>query len=713
MILMQRTGVSFSLRSQSIAGRKTPFSDFFYGKILKMIICKVNGMDLDLFPNRQLLPHTGCACLVNRAIYAFHRYLEENIMIMMSVQQVSKMYGGNPVLENINFEVNEEEKVALIGRNGCGKTTLLKIISGEESADEGTVHYKKGSKIGYLAQIPSVSDEVKAINVLETAFGDLKSMEKQMKKMESNMSDSGSEDPVMERLLIEYGKIQESYTQLGGYEMDAKLSKVVHGLRLEALVEQSFSSLSGGEQTKIGLGLLLLKEPDLLLLDEPTNHLDIEAVEWLEGFLKEYKGTVIVVSHDRYFLDEVIQKVIDMDDGEMDIYQTNYSDFLKEREEKLMLEFHHYKEQQKKIKKMKETIRRLRQWANEASPPNEKFYRKAKSMEKALERMEKLKRPILERKKMGLQFEMGTRSGKDVIECKGVSKSFGERVLFENVQFLIQYQDRVAIVGANGTGKSTLLQMVLNNEENDADNLRVGSNVKIGYLSQLMVFPEPHKKVIDVFRDEVQVPEGDARHLLARFLFYGAAVFREVGQLSGGERMRLRLAQLMHQEVNLFVLDEPTNHLDIESREVLEEALEDFAGTILAVSHDRYFLNKLFDRTFWIEDKHLQIWEGNYNLAKRKRNERQEKQPVVMEKIVTKKKTRQPLSNSKEDRIKTVQKIEKEIEELEKRVQELDLLMSNETNVEEVQNWYGKKKEIESIRDAKYEEWEKTTEQSS
>ncbi len=343
------------------------------------------------------------------------------MMIMMSVQQVSKMYGGNPVLEKISFEVNEEEKVALIGRNGCGKTTLLKIISGEESADEGIVHYKKGSKVGYLAQIPSVSDEVKAISVLEEAFGDLKSMEVRMKKMELDMSESGSVDPsLMERLLNEYGKIQESFTQLGGYEMDAKLSKVIQGLKLDDLIEQPFSSLSGGEQTKIGLGLLLLKEPDLLLLDEPTNHLDIEAVEWLEGFLKEYKGTVIVVSHDRYFLDEVIQKVIDMDDGEMDIYQTNYSDFLKEREEKLMLEFHHYKEQQKKIKKMKEAIRRLRQWANEASPPNEKFYRKAKSMEKALERMEKLKRPVLERKKMGLQFEMGARSGKDVIECQGV-----------------------------------------------------------------------------------------------------------------------------------------------------------------------------------------------------------------------------------------------------------------------------------------------------
>ncbi len=292
-----------------------------------------------------------------------------------------------------------------------------------------------------------------------------------------------------------------------------------------------------------------------------------------------------------------------------------------------------------------------------------------------------------------------------------MSKSFGERILFENVQFLIQYQDRVAIVGANGTGKSTLLHMVLDN--NGSENLKVGSNVKIGYLSQHMVFSDPHQKVIDVFRDEVQVPEGDARHLLARFLFYGAAVFREVGQLSGGERMRLRLAQLMHQEVNLFVLDEPTNHLDIESREVLEEALEDFGGTILAVSHDRFFLNKLFDRTFWIENQQLQIWEGNYDLAKRKRNEKQDDKSVVTEKMVPKKKLRHSTSITHEDQIKSIQKIEKEIEELEGRLQELDLLMSKETQIEEIQRWYEKKKELESLRERKYGEWEIMTEQSS
>lgn len=315
---------------------------------------------------------------------------------------------------------------------------------------------------------------------------------------------------------------------------------------------------------------MLLQKPDLLLLDEPTNHLDLFAVEWLEQFLKEYNGTVMVISHDRYFLDEVVTKIFDLEDGEIHVYHTNYSRFVEEKEERLLQEFQAYQEQQKKIKKMKEAIKRLREWANQANPPNEGLHKRARSMERALERMEKLKKPILERKQMGLQFEGQERSGKDVVVMKEVSKGFAEHLLFNEANLHVRFQERAAIVGRNGTGKTTLLKLLLEQIEPDAGEIRIGSSVKIGYLSQ-HAYGNRKSNVLEAFREYVAVTEGEARHILAKFLFYGPAVFKKVTQLSGGEKMRLRLAQLMYQDINFLILDEPTNHLDIESREVLEE----------------------------------------------------------------------------------------------------------------------------------------------
>jgi len=306
---------------------------------------------------------------------------------------------------------------------------------------------------------------------------------------------------------------------------------------------------------------MLLQKPDLLLLDEPTNHLDLFAVEWLEQFLKEYNGTVMVISHDRYFLDEVVTKIFDLEDGEIHVYHTNYSRFVEEKEERLLQEFQAYQEQQKKIKKMKEAIKRLREWANQANPPNEGLHKRARSMERALERMEKLKKPILERKQMGLQFEGQERSGKDVVVMKEVSKGFAEHLLFNEANLHVRFQERAAIVGRNGTGKTTLLKLLLEQIEPDAGEIRIGSSVKIGYLSQ-HAYGNRKSNVLEAFREYVAVTEGEARHILAKFLFYGPAVFKKVTQLSGGEKMRLRLAQLMYQDINFLILDEPTNGLD-------------------------------------------------------------------------------------------------------------------------------------------------------
>ncbi|MBJ8018190.1 ABC-F type ribosomal protection protein [Bacillus cereus group sp. N34] len=622
-------------------------------------------------------------------------------MIMSRLQQISKMYGGNLIFENLSLEIHDGERVGLVGHNGGGKTTIMKIIAGTETVESGIVTWKKGIKVGYLSQIPVFSDQTLGKDVLMSAFSEVLAISKKMMLLEVSMADEKDEKS-LNRLLEEYGSLQESFVMLEGYEIDAKISKVANGLGITKLLDTPFSSLSGGEKTKICLGMILLENPDLLLLDEPTNHLDISAVEWLEQFLKDYQGTVVIVSHDRYFLDEVVNKIIDLEDGEINIYQQNYSGFVIEKEKLLMEEFQAYQEQQKKIKKMKEAIKRLREWANQANPPSEALFKRARNMERALERMEKLKRPVLERKKMGLQFDSADRSGKDVITIKNAGKTFGENILFQNANLHIQYKERVAIVGNNGTGKSTLLKMIKGEGKSDEGEVRVGSNVKIGYLSQHLYMNDLNESVLAAFREEVEVTEGEARNILAGFLFYGPAVFRKVGQLSGGERMRLRLAQLMHQDINLLILDEPTNHLDIDSREVLEEAIKDFQGTILVVSHDRYLLNKLFEKTYWIEDGTIYHFAGNYSWARKKLQEL----PVKKEETEKAKKTFEKNKVQINNEGGKFEKIEVELEEVENFLQENNQRMEIETDLLKLQVLFEQRLILEQQRDDLYQDLE-------
>ena len=554
--------------------------------------------------------------------------------MICTVQNITKMLGGNIIFEKLSLAIKTGERLAIVGRNGSGKTTLFKLLAGIEKPDEGSIHFKKGTSVGYLAQIPSYSEDVTGLDVLHYAFEKITALQQKMIQMEKQMATIGAAE--MERLLQQYGEVQEQFTLLGGYTMESEIEKVVQGLQLTRFINQPFASLSGGEQTKIMLGKILLSDPDVLLLDEPTNHLDLFAVEWLEQYLIGYSGTVVIISHDRYFLDQVVTKIADLEEGELSLYHGDYSAFILEKEAKLMREFQHYEEQQKKIKKMKDAIRRLRQWANEAVPPNPKLFRQARNMERALERMVKVRKPLIDPKKMELSFEFASRSGKEVVMMKNVYKSFGENVLLEDAQLNLYWKERVAIVGRNGSGKSTILHLLLGNLPIDNGEARLGSNVRVGYLSQHFEIQNPKARLIDVFRSELNLVEGDARHILAKFMFFGPDVFKRIGDLSGGERMRLRLAQLMHQDINLLILDEPTNHLDIESREVLEDALGDFDGTILAVSHDRYFLNKLFPKTVWLEQGQLTTFEGSYDWARIKweeqvpieipfKNEKQEK----------------------------------------------------------------------------------------
>lgn len=624
-------------------------------------------------------------------------------MITLSVNSISKMFGGNTIFENLSLEIHEGDRVGLVGRNGSGKTTLFKLLAGEEMPDSGQIHWRKGTTIGYLEQIPVFKSEITALDVLKTAFVSLIEMETQMKELELQMANPNVSAESLERCVEKYGQLQDQYTLLGGYEMDANIDRISNGLSIQPLLDQSFQSLSGGEKTKIGLAQLLLKQPDLLLLDEPTNHLDLMSVEWLGQFLKEYKGTVVMVSHDRYFLDDVVTKMLDLEDGEITSYKGNYSVFVKEKEERLLKEFQAYEEQQKKIKKMKEAIKRLREWANRANPPNEGLHKRARNMERALERMEKLDRPILNRKKMNLEMEVADRSGKDVVVMKAVNKSFGEQVLFQDAHLHIQFRERVAMVGENGAGKSTLIKMLLGQEQVDSGELKLGSNVKVGYLSQHIFPDKKDETVIELFREEIKVTEGEARHILARFLFYGHSVFRKVSQLSGGEKMRLRLAQMMYQDLNFLILDEPTNHLDIESREVLEEALEEFNGTILAVSHDRYFLDKLFDRIYWIKDKRLYQFAAGYQWA---RGKLLEKQPPKMETPLASEKKPRVTDTVKKASTVTIEEIESRIEKIEAHLKELNEKLQLEEELSIIQELYGEKETLESHVEELYSQLE-------
>lgn len=621
-------------------------------------------------------------------------------MIICSVNSVSKMYGGNTVFQDLSFEISEKDRVGLVGRNGCGKTTLLKLIAGFEELDSGQIHWKKGLVIGYLSQIPVFEEKMSVRDVLFTAFEELIAIRSEMDDLEVEMAGSEVNSSELERLLVKYGSLQEKFTLSGGYDMEASIDRIANGLNIFAMLAANFNSLSGGEKTKVGLALSLLRNPDLLLLDEPTNHLDIMAAEWLAQFLNSYEGTVVIISHDRYFLDETATKILDMEDGEIEMYHANFTGFLKEKEAKLLREFQAFEEQQKKIKKMKEAIKRLRDWANRANPPSSALHKRATNMERALARMEKLDRPIINRKKMNFELETGGRSGKDVLHFQDVKKSFGEKELFHGVNVQLHYQDRAAIVGANGSGKTTLLKFIQAEMKPDYGDVRIGSGVKIGYLSQHMELVHKEGTVLDAFRSEVKVNEGEARNILAGFLFYGHAVFKKVSQLSGGERMRLRLAQLMHQDINFLILDEPTNHLDIDSREVLEDALDGFEGTLLAVSHDRFFLNKLFSKIYWLEDGALTEIEGNYDRAKVKMAEKRVARELELVAVVQ---VRQPaVKKDSAARIVVEEEILNKIEAIESELSALATKMDMTAILEELQVLYVEKEELEATRENLY-----------
>ncbi len=547
-------------------------------------------------------------------------------MIELGLNNLAKYYGVNKIFENISFEVKTGERVGLIGQNGCGKTTLFKTIMGLEESNAGEIHIRKDAKVGYLNQIPVFENETKVIEVILMAFQTLFSLKQQMEKLEKSFSKLEGKE--LEKALNQYGSICGKFELEGGYELETRISKITKGLEIdEVLKEMPYDSLSGGEKTRVILAKILLEEPDILLLDEPTNHLDLETIKWLEEFLKVYKGSVVIISHDRYFLDSVVEKIVELEQSRVNIYYGNYSFYVVEKERRFLIEYKHYLNQQKKIEQMERQIQRYRIWGEMRD--SEAMFKRAKELEKRLEKIEVMDKPVLDKRKVKFKQEIGDRSGKIVLDIEGICKSYGSNVLLQEVDFTLFYQDSACIIGSNGCGKTTLLKMLLEEVQPDKGSLKIGAGVSIGYLPQQVSFPDEEQTILEYFTFHHNTTYEIARGQLARVLFLKEDVNRKIKFLSGGEKSRLKLCSLTFQKVNLLLLDEPTNHLDIDSRENLEQMLIDYEGTILFVSHDRYFINKVADKIIEIEEKKLKVYTGDYNYYLEEYEKMKSKQEAV------------------------------------------------------------------------------------
>ena len=536
-------------------------------------------------------------------------------MIEIAMNNAKRNFGFKNVLDGFDLEATTGERIALIGPNGCGKTTIFKIIAGEEKLDSGIVTTRKGASIGLLSQIPpKVSDDYTVRDLLLKDFQKLFEVERKMRECEQKLATASPKD--MDYLLSAYGKLQDYFQNMGGYEIDEKVSKICNGFKIsDDMLDRAFNTLSGGEKTIVNLASLIISNPDILLLDEPTNHLDIDTLEWFEQFLANYKGTVIVSSHDRYFLDKVATKTIFIDKGKADVYHGNYTYYLQESERRALAEFEEYKNQQKQIEAMKNTVKKLREWGTQGDNP--RFFRRAACIEKRLEKMEMLDRPDT-KKTLPLDFEVKGRSGKDVLVVDDLGLMAGDKVLLDGAEMSVQYGEKVCLMGKNGTGKSTFIKALLDPTSDYVcqGEIKLGSQVSIGYIPQEIHFEDDNATILEVSRKSFTGSETQLRASLAKFLFYGENVFKRVGTLSGGEKVRLKLFELIQKKANLLILDEPTNHIDIDTKEMLEEALSEYAGTLLFISHDRYFINQLAERIENIEDCQFVNYLGNYDYYK-------------------------------------------------------------------------------------------------
>lgn len=646
--------------------------------------------------------------------------------MILSCNNIGKSFGIEQVLSHISFHVNEHEKVGIVGVNGAGKSTLLKIIMGQLQSDEGSVILGKGASIGYLAQHQELSSENSIYEEVLSVKQDIIDLDHKIRSIEKEME--GKEGDELEQLLKQYSNYTHQFETANGYAYKSEVIGILKGLGFcEDDFSRKTSSLSGGQKTRVSLGKLLLSQHDILLLDEPTNHLDMASISWLETYLLNYKGAVIIVAHDRYFLDKIVTKIVEIERSKAQVFQGNYSDYAQKKAAIRNALLHQYENQQREIKHQEEVIAKLRSFNREKS------IKRAESREKMLQKIDVVEKPLEETVSMNIRLEPRITSGTDVLAVEGLSKKFGEHILFEDLDFSIRRGERIAIIGDNGTGKTTILKIINDIIPADSGTVRLGSKVHIGYYDQEHQVLHPDKTLFDELQDTYPNLNNTAiRNTLAAFLFTGDDVFKRIKELSGGERGRVSLAKLMLSEANFLILDEPTNHLDITSKEILEQALNQYTGTVLYVSHDRYFINKTATRILDLTHQKLLNYIGNYDYYLEKKEE-VEAAAHIISNTTTSTTTLPPHSNSaavsnqtvssgkndwkqqKEEQAKIrkqqndLKKCENEITKLETRNEEIDELLAQEdiyTNVAKLMELNNEKKALEERLSELMEQWE-------
>ncbi len=636
--------------------------------------------------------------------------------MILSCQNITKSFDGKTIIKQANFHIEDHEKAAIIGINGAGKTTLLNIITGRLSPDEGVVSISRGKTIGYLEQNPILDSENTIFDELMSVKNYLLVMEQEIRRMEHDMKHKEGE--ALENLMSQYARLTTRFEMENGYAYKSELTGVLKGLGFEeSEYDKPVCTLSGGQKTRVALGKLLLLSPDIILLDEPTNHLDMNAIRWLEGYLAAYKGAVLIVSHDRYFLDRIAIKIVEIDAGVVMTFAGNYSAYAKKKEQYRLNRMHAYLNQQREIKHQQEVIDKLKSFNREKS------IRRAESREKMLEKIEVLEKPTEVRSDMHIALIPSITSGKDVLDITELSKAFDREVLFRKISFSLKRGEHVAIIGDNGTGKTTLLKMINELLPADEGTIRLGTNVHIGYYDQEHHVLHAEKSIYDEISDEYPtLTTTEIRNILAAFLFTGDDVFKLIKECSGGERGRISLAKLMLSESNFLILDEPTNHLDITSKEILEDAINDYEGTVLYVSHDRYFINRTAHRILELSGQTLTGYLGNYDYYMEKKTENKTADAggisVVSDTPVIStakadwqaKKAAQARQRKLENDLK---KAEARITELEQKIADIDTLMSSDEvcrNSAKLGELSAEQEKIKEELDTLYEEWERLSE---
>lgn len=633
--------------------------------------------------------------------------------MVLACQNISKAYGVTEILNHINFHIEAKEKLAIVGINGAGKSTLLKIIMNEEEADEGQVVIGKDITVGYLAQHQNSYYDKTIYEELLSVKQDVIDLQEQIRQLEQDMKHlEGAE---LEDALERYTRMNHTFEMQDGYAFESQITGILKGLGFEeSEFNRPVSELSGGQKTRVSLGRLLLSRPDIILLDEPTNHLDLNSIAWLEGYLRGYDGAVIIVSHDRYFLDKIVTKVIEIENTQATIYHGNYSYYAQKREEVRLSKYRAYMNQQAEIKHQEEVIAKLKQFNREKS------IKRAESREKMLDKMERLEKPREIHDEMRLTLTPDVESGNDVLLVEGLSKSFDGKTIFSNVNIDIKRGERVALIGNNGTGKTTILKIINQLLPKDSGKITLGAQVHIGYYDQEHQVLHAEKTIFDELQDAYpQMNNTRVRNVLAAFLFTGEDVFKKIADLSGGERGRVSLAKLMLSNANFLILDEPTNHLDITSKEILENTLNNYAGTILYVSHDRYFINQTATRILDLSPNGITSYIGNYDYYIEQQlvstAQSEEKAAVVKEETETKKDWKRSKEEQARERKRQndIKKTETRIEELEQLLSSLEEEMSlpeNATNVAKLTEITTRQAAATEELEALYETWESLSE---